>query len=101
MSYLKRVCDLLGENIDDVVNYRVEGDEVVLVVCHGIRGNPKYRIPLSDLPELEPEGPEPEVTDSARELADEYGLDLLEITGTGHDGRVLVRDVRNAMGGEA
>jgi len=72
----------------------------VLVICHGIKGNPKYRVPLSDLPAPEPEGPEPEATDSARELADEHGLDLREIKGTGHDGRILVRDVRDAMGGE-
>jgi len=100
MDYLQRVCDLLGENIDDVVNHRVEGDEFVLVVCHGIKGNPKYRVPLSDLPAPVPDGSGPEATDSARELADEYGLDLREIKGTGHDGRILVRDVRAAMGGE-
>jgi len=100
MDYLKRACDLLGEDAANVVNFRIEGDEAVLVICHGIKGNPKYRVPLGDLPALEPEGPEPEATDSARELAGEYELDLREIKGTGHDGRILVRDVRGAMGGE-
>lgn len=34
------------------------------------------------------------VTDSAAQLADELGVDLYEVEGTGQDGRIIVADVR-------
>ena len=34
------------------------------------------------------------VTDSAMQLADELGVDLYEVEGTGQDGRIIVSDVR-------
>jgi len=111
MDYLRRACRLLGENAADVMSYHVYADRVDLVIDHGIKGGPKYSVLLTDLPAALPEPdallPEPEAllpeadaTDSARDLAGERGLDLREIKGTGHDGRILVRDVRDAMGGE-
>lgn len=33
-------------------------------------------------------------TDDARALAAEHGIDLLDVEGTGKDGRILVRDVK-------
>jgi len=91
---LLRVCAYLGEDPANVINPRVEGDEFVLIACHGIKGNPKYRVRLVDLPpEPEPD-PEPDATDAARALAAEHDLDLHSIAGSGADGRVLVRDVR-------
>lgn len=61
----------------------------------------------------EPEAPEPEaakpeaaepeaaadvdITDAARELAEEHGLDLSTVEGTGVDGRILKGDVQKAI----
>ena len=88
---LLRVCAHLGEDPANVINPCVEGDEFVLVACHGTKGNPKHRVRLADLPEPDPE---PDATDAARALAAEHDLDLHSIAGSGADGRVLVRDVR-------
>lgn len=38
-----------------------------------------------------------DVTNSAYELAYEYGIDLSEINGTGNDGRILKRDVEQYL----
>ena len=55
-------------------------------------------------PAAEPEpGAEPEakvdvdITDAARELAEEHGVDLSTIEGTGKDGRILKGDVEKAI----
>jgi len=40
---------------------------------------------------------ESNITDSARELADEAGLDLSTIEGTGKEGRILKSDVQKAI----
>lgn len=46
----------------------------------------------------EPAGaPDVEITDAARELAEEHGLDLAAIEGTGVDGRILKGDVEKAI----
>ena len=87
---LQRACAYLGEDVADVVNHRVEGDFYVLVICHGIKGSPKFRVPLV---ELVPDS-EPDATDAARDLAAEHSLDLSYVIGTGAAGRILVRDVR-------
>jgi len=42
-----------------------------------------------------------DVTDAAAELADEHGLELAEIEGTGKDGRILKSDVEAAASAEA
>jgi e3 binding domain len=39
-----------------------------------------------------------DATDAARELAEELGVDLGEVEGSGADGRITVRDVREASG---
>lgn len=41
-----------------------------------------------------------DVSPAAAQLAEEHGLDVDEIEGTGKDGRVLVSDVREAIGEE-
>jgi pyruvate/2-oxoglutarate dehydrogenase complex dihydrolipoamide acyltransferase (E2) component len=45
----------------------------------------------------EPEAVEVDATDSARELAEENGLDLGTVTGTGSGGRILKSDVEAAI----
>ena len=45
------------------------------------------------------DGVVPEATPAARKKAEELGLDLSTIEGTGAEGRVLIRDVINAAGG--
>jgi len=39
---------------------------------------------------------EPDATDAARRKAEEMGLDLSQVEGTGADGRILLRDVKQA-----
>lgn len=45
------------------------------------------------------DGAEPAATDAARKKAEELGLDLSGVEGTGSGGRVLIRDVQQAAGG--
>jgi pyruvate/2-oxoglutarate dehydrogenase complex dihydrolipoamide acyltransferase (E2) component len=45
------------------------------------------------------DGPEPGATPAASKKAEELGLDLSTLEGTGAGGRVLVRDVLRAVGG--
>ena len=42
----------------------------------------------------------PEATEAARRRAEELGVDLAHVTGTGSGGRVLVKDVETAADGE-
>ena len=42
------------------------------------------------------DGSKPDATDAARKMADEKGLDLTDIEGTGSGGRILLRDVEKA-----
>jgi len=97
---LERVCAHLNEDPENVTSYRVYGDRVVLVVDHGIHGPRKYSVPLEDLPELPPEyPPDLDATEAAWLLAAEHGVDLRTISGSGKDGRILTRNVRDALGG--
>lgn len=52
-------------------------------------------------PEVDPgrDGSGPAATPAARRKAEELGLDLSAVEGTGADGRVVVRDVLKASGG--
>jgi pyruvate/2-oxoglutarate dehydrogenase complex dihydrolipoamide acyltransferase (E2) component len=45
------------------------------------------------------DGPGPAATPAARKKAEELGLDLSSVEGTGSNGRVVVRDVLGAAGG--
>lgn len=57
----------------------------------------------ADKPEGLAEGPEPaaaaevDVTDAARDLAEEHGIDLATLEGTGKEGRILKSDVEGAI----
>lgn len=41
--------------------------------------------------------PEPDATPQARQQAEEAGLDLRSVSGTGDDGRIIVADVQKAL----
>ena len=117
MSRLTVACEYLGVSPADVVKSRVEGDDFILIVNLGIKGVPKYRIPLSELGDDKPRGdivsgdtviwsdvpiinansgdlvyePKIDATDGALTLATELGINLSEL----YDGeRLTVRDVR-------
>ena len=47
----------------------------------------------------EAEGQAVEATEAARKKAEEFGLDLSTLTGTGTDGRIILRDVQRATRG--
>jgi pyruvate/2-oxoglutarate dehydrogenase complex dihydrolipoamide acyltransferase (E2) component len=40
---------------------------------------------------------EPDITEAAFDLAEEHGLDIHAIEGTGKDGRIVVKDVRELL----
>jgi pyruvate/2-oxoglutarate dehydrogenase complex dihydrolipoamide acyltransferase (E2) component len=46
----------------------------------------------------EDEGDDPAATKAAKERADELGVDLANVTGTGLNGRITVGDVEDASG---
>lgn len=52
----------------------------------------------SPLLEVREVGALAQVTDAARELAEERGVDLAGVRGTGRDGKILVRDVGKCEG---
>lgn len=58
-DYLRRACAQLGIEQDSVIEHRKEGDDLVILADLGIKGAPKYRVPLSQLEEPEPE-PKPD-----------------------------------------
>lgn len=49
---------------------------------------------------LEDVADEIDATDAARELADEHGIDLAEVEGTGADGRIVIGDIRALLDDE-
>lgn len=87
---------------------RVANNNLVVVIDNGIKGCPKYIVPLIDLvvlPGLEIEssilsGDDAiNATTSAIRLAKESGIDILAIIGTGKDGKITRDDVRAAIKG--
>jgi hypothetical protein len=48
-NYLDRACEQLGVDKGSVIKHRVQGDEYVVIADKGIKGCPKYVIPLSQL----------------------------------------------------
>jgi hypothetical protein len=44
----------------------------------------------------EPDGGEPDATDAARRKAEDLGIDLSQVEGTGSGGRILLKDVKTA-----
>lgn len=57
--------------------------------------NPEPEV-LPDIPEEKDEGDQPPATVKAIELAQEYGIDLKKVAGSGASGRILVSDVEKA-----
>ena len=93
MDALLSACRLLGVDPDRVIKFRLEGDEAVVIVDNGIKGCPKYRVPLSDLPEPVTEAGDVNASPAAVKLAEQLGVNLADIEGTGAGGRILKRDV--------
>ncbi len=56
--------------------------------------------PYGEVPDASGEEDESEATEAAQRRAEELGIDLSEIKGTGAGGRILVRDVEEAAGTE-
>ena len=56
-NYLDRACEHLGVDRGSVIKHRVQGDDYIVIVDNGIKGCPKYYVPLSQL--QEPEAPIP------------------------------------------
>ena len=52
---LESACEYLGVDKGSVLKHRVQGDEYIVIVDKGIKGCPKYHIPLSQLIELDPD----------------------------------------------
>lgn len=49
MNYIKAIAKHFDVKPEQVMSYRVYGDEVATVIDRGIKGCPKYFIPLSEL----------------------------------------------------
>jgi pyruvate/2-oxoglutarate dehydrogenase complex dihydrolipoamide acyltransferase (E2) component len=90
---IRLACDLLDVDTEDVLSSKVYDDQVVFVVRQGY----KFFIPRDDL--AIPEPVEVIATTEARAYAKMHGVDLSTIQGSGRGGRILVRDVREAING--
>lgn len=121
-TLLELACDRLDIDIATVMTHRVYADHIALVVNNGIKGCPKYLVPLDALiaphppePPLTTEGgplvspnspdpseeppplPEPDATRGALRLSAEKWVNLDNVQGTGIGGRITVADVRRAI----
>ena len=94
----KAALAVLGIDEAQVKNHWRRGGSIVILAT-----NPRQRhqVSLASLPEaeepaaeIEPEpAPEIDATAAAIALADERGIDLADVVGSGKGGRILVRDV--------
>ncbi len=67
-EYLDRAIEYLGIDKGDVIKHRIQGDDFIVIADLGIKGCPKYYIPLSELAEPEPVVlEEPEILDEIEE----------------------------------
>ncbi len=66
-EYLDRAIEYLGIDKGDVIKSRVQGDDYIVIADLGIKGCPKYYIPLSELAEPELVLAEPEIPDEVEE----------------------------------
>ncbi len=104
MDYLKAACRHLEITAGQVRKFRVEGDNVVLVVDRGIAGCPKFTIPISELPVVKEKAPPAaplveapyavDVTPGARRLAAREGVDLVEVAQAVKGARITVRTLK-------
>ena len=54
-TLLSRACQSVDCAVTDVLAHRVYEDRIVLIVNRGGAGCPEYNIPLSELPQQEPQ----------------------------------------------
>lgn len=105
---LKAACLHVGAKLDRVMTYAVYDDHLAMVVNNGIKGCPKYLVPLVELElavgleELVEEPvakaePVVKATPAARIFAKKHGIDLVTVAGTGKGGKVSIADVRQVQ----
>lgn len=115
---LELACAHVGADKQQVMKFRIEEEDVVLIVDRGKDGCPKYKIPLADLeaeakaveeaakleaePEPKPEPPKrkpkkAQATPGAKRVARQHGIDLAGVKGSGQDGRITVADVEAVL----
>lgn len=103
---LAAACAYVECTLSQVLAYHVYEDCIVLVVDRGIKGGPKYTVPLAELGTALPDDEakmdaevgkkdeaEIDATPAARRLAKEFGIELFFVEGSGADGRILKNDV--------
>ncbi len=75
-DYLDRALAYLEIERGQVIKHRREGDEYIVIANLGPMGVPKYRIPIGDLPEPEPEEGELAELDyrALQGIAKSYGI---------------------------
>jgi len=99
---LAAACLHVGAELDRVIDYAVYDDRIAMVVNNGVKGCPKYVVPLVELElavgqkELVEE-PVASATYAARVFAKQHGIDLAAVTGTGRGEKVSIADVRQAQ----
>jgi pyruvate/2-oxoglutarate dehydrogenase complex dihydrolipoamide acyltransferase (E2) component len=77
-------------------NVRAIFSEVLASLQH----NPQFfRQPLGQAEETTEQHDQPDATSAARKRAEDLGIDLSGVEGTGARGRIVVRDVMQAAGG--
>lgn len=59
-QYAQRAVLALGDSEEKLVSYRLEGDQIIVLIDRGIGGITKHYLPIADLPPLpKPEPPKP------------------------------------------
>lgn len=78
---------------------RGEPDKFICLECRGETPADRDQFMAHDCDQLRQvdEAPDVDATEAAVAAADEYGVDLTEIEGTGKNGRVIEPDVQDAI----
>lgn len=103
---LAAACAHVDCTLEQVLGHHIYEDYITLVVDRGIAGGPKYTVMLADLELPEAKGDtimrgvpaiaqagEVDITANALRLAEEHGIKLASVAGTGKAGRILKKDV--------
>lgn len=90
------------KDLEDIASMKAELKERAdLITDRGVITSVEEPVFLHATPDPDQADEEDEVeadaTDAAEALAEEHGIDLAEITGTGANGRILLADVQAAV----